>query len=91
VSPVWLAISSGAPLLPLVTHRGGAGPARHVTEIGPPLDLPRELPRQQAFEAGAALIASFLTDKLGRYPADWHFWDHFEPGRFLEPSAQEAP
>lgn len=91
VSPVWLAYAAGAPLLPLVTHRSGHRGPRHLTEIGAPLELPRDLPRDAVLEAGADLVASFLTDKLTRFPEDWHFWDHFEPGRFLEPSLEDSP
>ncbi len=89
VSPVWLAWQAGAPLLPLRTHRRAGARPRWVTEIGAPLELPRELPRQRVLEAGADLVASFLSDCLTQHPEDWHFWDHFEPGRFLEPDPQE--
>ncbi len=91
VSPIWLALQSGAPLLTLVTHRSGHRNPRHLTEIGAPLPLPRDRPRDVALAAGADLVASFLTDCLTRFPEDWHFWDHFEPGRFLEPSEESRP
>ncbi|MFH1465200.1 MAG: hypothetical protein ABIO70_12515 [Pseudomonadota bacterium] len=90
VSPLWLALKSGAPLLPLATHASGGRHPRHLTEIGPPFDLPRELPFHQALDRGADLLAAFLTDILARHPADWHFWDHFEPGRFLCASGEEG-
>ncbi len=89
VSPVWLAVASGAPLLPLVTHRSGHRSPRHVTEIGQPLGLPRDRSRDWQLEAGADLVASFLSDSLSRFPEDWHFWDHFEPGLFLQPTDQD--
>ncbi len=91
VSAVWLAVVGRAPLLPLVTHRSGHRSPRHVTEIGPPVEIPRDLPRDAQIEAGIDRVASFLTDSLTRYPEDWHFWDHFEPGRFLEPAAEASP
>ncbi len=91
VSPVWLAIQAEAPLLTLRTHRGSGRRHRWVTDISAPLELPRGLPKRQALEQGADLVASFLTDSLTRYPEDWHFWDHFEPGRFLEPRPEESP
>jgi KDO2-lipid IV(A) lauroyltransferase len=91
VSPVWLAHQAGAPLLPLVTHRSGHRSPRHLCEIGSPLDLPRGLPRGEALAAGADLVADFLTDSLSRFPEDWHFWDHFEPGRFLQPTGEGGP
>jgi lauroyl/myristoyl acyltransferase len=91
VSPVWLAIQAEAPLLTLRTHRGSGRRHRWVTDISAPLELPRGLPKRQALEQGADLVASFLTDSLTRYPEDWHFWDHFEPGRFLEPPPEDPP
>ncbi len=90
VSPIWLAWKAGAPLLPLLTHRSGHRHPRHITEIGEPLDLPRGSKGEAVLEAGADLVASFLTDSLRRYPSDWHFWDHFEPGRFLEPAQDRS-
>jgi len=91
VSPVWLAVNAGAPLLTLRTRRGGGRRPRWVTEIGAPVVLPRDLPRASVLDAGADRVASFLTDSLTRHPEDWHFWDHFEPGRFLEPSEEDTP
>jgi len=89
VSALWLALKSGAPLLPLCTHRSSHGRPRHLTEIGPPLDLRRDLPLRAGIEQGAALVAGFLDRALTEHPGDWHFWDHFEPGRFLIASQQE--
>lgn len=91
VSPVWLALQAGSPLLTLRTRRSGGRRPRWITELSPPLLLPRDLPKQRALELGADLVADFLTDSLTRYPEDWHFWDHFEPGRFLEPAHQDRP
>ncbi len=91
VSPVWLALQAEAPLLTLRTRRSGGRRPRWITEIGPELSLPRGQPKQDALEQGADLVAAFLTDSLGRFPEDWHFWDHFEPGRFLEPAPEDRP
>jgi lauroyl/myristoyl acyltransferase len=86
ISPVFLALSAEVPLLTLSTHRNPeTGPAFR-TQIGPPIELNRDQPRKKALAEGSDAIASFLTDVLSSYPADWHFWDHFEPGRFLESS-----
>jgi phosphatidylinositol dimannoside acyltransferase len=83
VGAIWLALKSGAPLLPLYTfHRPGRLPA-HSSVIGPELVLPREAPFAEALEAGADRVADFLDRVLGEPPEDWHFWDQFEPGCFL--------
>jgi len=83
VGPVWLALQSGAPLLSLVTVRDRAAPAPYRSAIQP-VDLPRDLRPREALARGADLAAAFLTDTLTRHPGDWHFWDQYEPGRFLE-------
>ncbi|MCB9765260.1 MAG: hypothetical protein H6739_36135 [Alphaproteobacteria bacterium] len=85
VGAVWLALASGAPLLPLVTFRNPTWGPDYVTEIRPPLDLPRDEPRDVALELGAEIVAVQLERWLRDHPGDWHFWDEFEPGRFLEP------
>jgi len=84
ISPVFLALAAGVPLLTLSTHRNPTKGAAFRTEIGPPIELNREQPRKKVLEEGANAVGDFLSDVLSRYPADWHFWDHFEPGRFLE-------
>ena len=89
VSPLWLALRAGAPLLPLTTFASGGRHPRHVTEIGAPFDLPRGMPFDEGLARGADLLAAFLSEVLALHPADWHFWDHFEPGRFLGASGEE--
>jgi len=83
VGGVYLALRSGAPLLPLVTYRDPTGTALFVSEIGPPVDLPRDAPLRQGLEAGADEMAALLDAHLRSHPGDWHFWDEFQPGRFL--------
>ncbi len=84
VGPAWLALHAGVPLMPLVTHPSeGPGPA-WTTTIGEPLPLVRDLPPDEALARGADLLAAFLEDALRRWPGHWHFWDQFEPGRFLD-------
>lgn len=80
VGAVFLALKSGAALLPLHTFFSGDG---YVSRIGNPLHIDRELPTRQALEAGADLVAAHLQGWLSAHPGDWHFWDEFEPGRFL--------
>lgn len=83
VGAVFLALKSGAPLLPLVTFRNpGPGPD-YLTEIREPLELPREAPTRAALEEGATIVASWLHRWLTDHPGDWHFWDEFEPGKLL--------
>jgi len=80
VGAVYMAWRSSAPLLPLVTwYEAG----RVVTEIFPPVDLPRESKRDDVLEAGASIVAEWLERFLRDHPGDWHFWDEFQPGRFL--------
>ncbi|MCB9743656.1 MAG: hypothetical protein H6741_33735 [Alphaproteobacteria bacterium] len=86
VGAVYLALKSGAPLLPLCTYRNpGPGPD-YLSELREPLDLPRDLPTRDALEHGADLVAAWLHRWISDHPGDWHFWDEFEPGRLLEPA-----
>lgn len=86
VGAVWLALQSGAPLLPLVTFRNpGMGPD-YITEIRPELAIERDLPMSEALALGAEVVAIQLERWLREHPGDWHFWDEFEPGKFLEPA-----
>ncbi|MCP4806598.1 MAG: hypothetical protein GY913_29440 [Proteobacteria bacterium] len=80
VGAVFLALKSGAQLLPLHTFFSRDG---YVSRIGNPLSIDRSLPTRQALEAGADLVAAHLHGWLSAHPGDWHFWDEFEPGRFL--------
>ena len=80
VGAVYLAWKSETPLLPLVTWFEDG---RVVTEIFPPVDLPRDSKRKDVLEAGADIVAVWLEKFLREHPSDWHFWDEFQPGRFL--------
>lgn len=82
VGAVYLALKSGASLLPLETwHEWRNGGYSSI--IGAPIELDRNLPVKQALEVGADLVAEHLTRWITAHPGDWHFWDEFEPGRFL--------
>lgn len=84
VGALWFALRGAAPILPMVTYKNpGPGPL-YVTEIHEELPLRRELPLDDALEHGADLSARWLDLWLREHPGDWHFWDEFEPGRFLE-------
>ncbi len=84
LGPLYLALRGHAALLTLYTvHRPGKTGPRHVTRIGPELELERGPSLREAMELGAGHVADFLTRVLTRHPGDWHFWDHFEPGRFI--------
>jgi KDO2-lipid IV(A) lauroyltransferase len=80
VGAVYMAWKSEAPLLPLVTWFEDG---RVVTEIFPPVDLPRDSKRKDVLESGADIVAAWLERFLREHPSDWHFWDEFQPGRFL--------
>ncbi len=83
VGSVYLALRSGAPLLPLVTYRDTSRRALFASEIRPAVELLRDAPLRQALEAGADAMASLLDEHLRAHPGDWHFWDVFEPGSVL--------
>ena len=83
LGPAWLAWTSGAPLLTLVTHRADDGGPPWVAEIGQEIPLPRELGRQRAVEAAVDELARYLEGCLRRWPGDWLFWDAFQPGALL--------
>jgi lauroyl/myristoyl acyltransferase len=80
---VYLALRSGAALLPLVTFYQPGKEADYVTQIGQPLALDRSAALDEALEQGASLVAAELEAQLRAHPADWHFWDEFQPGRFV--------
>ena len=84
IGPIWLAYTSGAPLLSVACHRArGAGPP-WVAEVGPEIVLPRDQGKAAALEAGADAIAALLDGTLRAWPGDWLFWDGFQPGGLLE-------
>jgi lauroyl/myristoyl acyltransferase len=74
VGAVFLAMKTGAALLPLHTF---LGPRGYRSVIGPELKAPADL------EEAADLVALQLDRWLRCHPGEWHFWDEFEPGRFL--------
>lgn len=83
VGAYYLGIKARCPVLPLVTfHNVGPG-APYMSRIGPPLALPREAPLDDALERCADLAAELLERELVAHPGDWHFWDEFQPGRFV--------
>ena len=48
--------------------------------------LEREQDLRVVAEASSAAeaLSLFMERVLTQHPGDWHFWDEFEPGRFLE-------
>lgn len=90
VGGLYLALRSGAPLLPLVTYADRDGGSLFVSEIGPPLALDRDAKLRDALAQGADRLAPLLEGYLTAHPGDWHFWDEFQPGRFLVDPAQEG-
>ncbi len=83
VGGLYLALRSGAALLPLVTYSSRAGDGLFVSEIGAPLSLDRHARLRDALETGVDQVAALLDGHLRTHPGDWHFWDEFQPGRFL--------
>lgn len=84
VGSAWLALASGAALLPLHTHYIGGQGAPFRSVVGREIPLDRQAPRRQALNSAAEALSLFMERVLTRHPGDWHFWDEFEPGRFLE-------
>lgn len=84
VAAFYLAHRAGARLHTLHTVRDGS---RWRSVIGPELPVRRDLPLDEALEAGADETAAFLDAVLSQHPGDWLFWDNFHPGGLLE----EAP
>ncbi len=83
VGGLYMALRSGASLLPLVTYNDQETRAPFVSEIGAPIPLDRDLALRDALERGADRVAVLLEQHLRDHPGDWHFWDEFQPGRFL--------
>jgi phosphatidylinositol dimannoside acyltransferase len=91
VGGLYLALRSEAPLLPLVTYAAQDDRSLFVSEIGPPLALDREGRLRDALESGVDHVAALLDGHLRAHAGDWHFWDEFQPGRFLaDPTAEAA-
>jgi len=83
VGPVWLAWTSEAPLLTVVTHRGDGDGPPWVAEIGEEVVFPRDQGREAALSAGVDALARWLERCLRSWPGDWLFWDAFHPGALL--------
>lgn len=81
VAAFYLAHRTDARLHPLYTVRDGH---RWRSVIGAELPVRRDLPLDEALEAGADETATFLDAALTRHPGDWLFWDAFRPGALLE-------
>ncbi|MEC7240495.1 MAG: hypothetical protein VXW32_04600 [Myxococcota bacterium] len=84
VGSAWLALASGAALVPLHTHYSGGSGAPFRSVIGAEIPLDRSAPRKEALQSAAEALSLFMERVLTQHPGDWHFWDEFEPGRFLE-------
>jgi lauroyl/myristoyl acyltransferase len=78
VGGAYLSWKTGAALLGLVTHREHGRWVSSLQRLETPSGK-----RTRALEQGADQTAAFLEACLRRWPGDWHFWDEFEPGRFL--------
>jgi KDO2-lipid IV(A) lauroyltransferase len=83
VGAAWLALRSGAALVPLHTHYDPDSNASYRTVIHEEIPLERDWETAEALEDAAQKIALILERLLLRHPGDWHFWDEFQPGRFL--------
>lgn len=83
VGALYLALRAEAPLLTLHTFWNPERRPVCVARIGPEVPLDRAVPLPRGLELGADLVAAFLEEVLRARPEDWHFWDQFEPGRFL--------
>jgi KDO2-lipid IV(A) lauroyltransferase len=91
VGGLYMALRSGAALLPLVTYTAQEGRSLFVSEIGPPMKLDRESRVRDGLESGVDQVATLLEAHLRAHPGDWHFWDEFQPGRFLiEPGVRSS-
>jgi len=84
VGAAWLALQSGAALIPLHTHYVGNATAPYRTVIHAEIELERDVKTRDALEDAAQKLSLTLERLLLQHPGDWHFWDEFAPGRFLE-------
>lgn len=78
VGGVWLATRAKARVHTLHVVPDGL---RHRAIVGDRIVLPPD--PEAALEAGADATAAFLDRVLRAHPAEWHFWDAFEPGKLL--------
>lgn len=82
VGAVYLALRSGAPLLPIVTLPEGDGMAWK-THIAPALSLEWTGDLRQTLTHHAQTLVKVLEGYIRTWPAHWQLWPEFEPGRLL--------
>jgi KDO2-lipid IV(A) lauroyltransferase len=82
VGALYLALRSGAPLMPMILTPGRGGAAYRAV-IGPALELEHHGDVRETLRHNAQRIAMILEGHLLRYPGCWHLWPEFEPGRMI--------
>lgn len=82
VGALYLALRSGAPLLPIITLPEGDGMAWK-TRISPALDLQWSGGLRDTLHLHAQTLAQILESYIKDWPAHWQLWPEFEPGRLL--------
>ena len=73
-TPAMMAYLTGAPMVPCFIER--TGHARYSVQPGTPIDVSRDLPREEAIRAAAQQFADQLGTRIERNP---HHWYQFYP------------
>lgn len=89
VGAIYLALKSGAPLLPIITLPD-RGFAAYKTVISPELVLEERGDTRSTLRHNAQRLASMLEVDLRDHPGAWLLWPEFEPGRMIVSSGREA-
>ena len=92
--PAQLAMSTGAPIVPVFLHRDADDPARHVARFYPALSIERERDDEAALAANARCISRAVEAEIRAAPEQWT-WAHrrwrTQPAGEPRPRYRRAP
>jgi lauroyl/myristoyl acyltransferase len=79
-TPALLSYLTGAPLLPCFINR--VRPGQFAVDLGDPIRVTRDLPRDEALQRAAQQFADQLGDRLRKHPEHWyHFYRYWDAQR----------
>ncbi len=79
-TPALLSYLTGAPLLPCFINR--TQPGRFAVNLGDPIRVSRDIPRDEAIQRAAQQFADQLDGRLRKHPAHWyHFYRYWDAQR----------
>jgi lauroyl/myristoyl acyltransferase len=79
-TPALLSYLTGAPILPCFINR--VRPGRFEVNLGDPIRVSRDVPRDDAVQRAAQQFADQLGERLRKYPSHWyHFYRYWDAQR----------